>query len=313
MRRRPPALVVLLALALLGGAACSKASDDPTDRARSRETTSTTLEELDPPEVELIDAGAEPRQRLRLRPPRDCVARTTQDQELTQTVDVGRGPQPSTNRVQYDLTSRCTKVTDERIEFTTTYDDVRVVGGGAPGDTLLDAVTGLVLTTTIDHRGNVLHVEVPPLETSDASGLTQQILDGLGDQLHQTATPFPEEAVGVGARWRVASERRSNGIPSTAVTEFRLVSIDGTRVEASLSSRLTFVRGEFQLETPMGPTGAEVLSGELAGSGTVVWDLEGVATTSDQTVEGTSVMALTGPNRTEVEQTQRQRITSTER
>lgn len=304
--RRLPAL--LLTAALLTGAVTACSDDgDGRDEAAEDTTTTTRLEDLAPPAVELVDPGAEPRRRLRLEPAEDCASSTTMEQTVEQELDGGQG-EPTTSRMhlQLDLTSLCTAVSPDEIEYVTTYDDIRAPED--PGNAeLYAALVGTEITTRIDPRGFVLSVTTAAGD-SIATGSTEE----QSEQLQQSAAPFPEEAVGEGAVWRVRSDRRSNGIPSTGVTEYTITRISGSIVEATVRSTLTYTTGPFQLSTPNGDIPAEVLGGELTGTGTMVWDLTQVTNTSDLTVSGSSRMRVEASDgRFEVVETQSQHVVVT--
>ena len=77
-----------------------------------------------------------------------------------------------------------------------------------------------------------------------------------GDAPVETGDPFPEEAVGVGARWEVTSTVREKGGPVAQVSVYELVSLDKKAVRTKLT----------RTQTPMGQAdgaAAAQSSGEL--------------------------------------------------
>jgi hypothetical protein len=79
-----------------------------------------------------------------------------------------------------------------------------------------------------------------------ASGPAQQVFDQASDQLADFAVPFPRQAVGVGARWRVTTARDVSGISVRQQTEYRLRARDGNTIalEVQIEQRAAAQRVE---------------------------------------------------------------------
>jgi hypothetical protein len=105
---------------------------------------------------------------------------------------------------------------------------------------------GLSGQLTITPQGVLLDsaLSVPPdVDPSVASLVTQ-----LGDQLRTLAIPFPEAAVGVGARWRASTDLSLNGIEARQTYEYSLKKRNGSKLE--LGVRGTQTAGEQTVELP---------------------------------------------------------------
>jgi hypothetical protein len=107
-------------------------------------------------------------------------------------------------------------------------------------------LAGLSGQLTITPQGVLVDsaLNVPPgIDSSVASLVTQ-----LGDQLRTLAIPFPEAAVGVGARWRASTDLSLNGIQANQVYEYTLKKRNGSKIE--LGVRGTQTAGEQSVELP---------------------------------------------------------------
>lgn len=322
--RRSLAVVTLV----LAGAACGDSDDTATttntstttseDTTTTSEATTTTEAAAETPgyTVTVEDPGSEPRRELRLAVEAGDVDRLTQRQENSLEISAGgqvqSSPSPST---EIDLSYTVDEATADRIVATGTYDDVRVLE--SPGDDpavvsqlreLLDGFRGVTTRTAYTPRGEILEARFDDLQLSGPAGpLLEQFASSFTDAVMSLSTPFPEEAVGVGARWRIDTDTEIAGLPVTIATTIQLTEVTEDRALGTIDQTLTFIPGE--VET-LGVT-ATIISGELAGGGDIEWDLAGgIVPRSDITTSGTTVMEANGQR---IEQRQEQRIVFTAR
>ncbi len=115
------------------------------------------------------------------------------------------------------------------ISFDFTYKNVDVVAEpGIPPAALepirssLAALVGLSGSMVVDSRGQTKSTNLRLPQELDSS--TQQIFEQLSSSLGQLYAPLPEEAVGLGARWRTSQELNINGIQLTQSAIYELVS-----------------------------------------------------------------------------------------
>ena len=161
---------------------------------------------------------------------------------------------------------------------------------------------------TFTSQGAVVSSEIDGLDLAGGVGqMTEQLAASLADVAESLSMPFPEEAVGAGARWRVETETEIAGIQVAITTTVQLEELTDERAAGTVQQDIEFLPGEVEVFGTM----ANVVSGDLQGTGTVEWDLvDGIVPRSDITTEGTSVIEAQG---TTIEQDQRQRIVITSR
>lgn len=183
--------------------------DDPDDAEAPTETV-----EREPAEVELVDRGTEPRERLRLELEEGTAATGTlgfEEEVLSGGADDEPGP-PQSGVI--DLALEVTEVTDDRATIAFVYEDVAIDGQGAGrGDPLEGAEGEMVL----DDRSRLVST------TQGAQGL---------DQL---PIALPDEEVGVGAVWEVRTEDVFE-LPATEIMTVELTALDGDEYEIELTA-----------------------------------------------------------------------------
>jgi hypothetical protein len=325
--RRPLALLALVpVLALV--VACGS-DDDAAGTHRSTTTTASDTGSDSGPlvdakaNIELTDPGAAPRRQILIDPPDGCEQRLTmtQEQDLTQSIEgTAGGDQTTSSGLQLDTLYKCTKVTKDRIDADLTYTDARVTkaDGAASSEMrrLVDAFKGRTGHIVVDHHGHVLEMQQPKIGSVGDDQVDQamdEMLSGLSDSVKDLSTPFPQEEIGVGARWVQSSEVEAAGFKMRQRIEYHLTELDDDHMTAEVSSTLEPVPGKVELPESLGDLGdagdfdMRVESGKLTGTGTATWDLHGVASLIDQTVEGDIVMSVTAEGqRLELHQHQRQ-------
>jgi len=320
-----PARRFLLVAALLVAAACG--DDDAastttttatteaateTDADRSTTTTSEPASTA-PVRVVVEDRGQEPRRALRLGVGEGDEDPVTQRQELSLRVDVGGEVQDSPSPVtEIDLTWRVGGADDERLEVQGTYDAVRILETPGVDPATMEATRqslqgfeGATVQASYTRHGAALAASFDELELPEgpAGEVAGQLLSGLTDTIESLSVPFPDEAVGVGARWRVDAEVVVAGLPMEVTTTVRLDELTADRATGTLDQVVRYVPGD--VEAFGAP--ATVIGGEVTGSGPIVWDLAGgLLPRSDVRASGWVAFEVQGVR---VEQQQTQRIT----
>lgn len=289
----------------------------PTEATEDEESTTTTAaEEIDGPTVTLEDPGQEPRRELRLDLAAGDTDQVTQRQEVSVEVTVDgqtqTAPSPTT---ELDLAYEVTSVEDDVIETRGTYQDVRIVdpAGSDPStvsqiEELLGGFLDAEALATFTTQGAVVSSTIEGLDLEGGAGqMTQQLAASLADVAESLSMPFPEEAIGTGARWVVETETEIAGIRVAITTTVHLDELTDERAAGTVEQDIRFLPGEVEIFG----TAATVVSGDLQGSGTVEWDLvDGIVPRSDITTSGLSVIEAQGAT---IEQDQRQRIVVTAR
>lgn len=310
-------LALTLVAALLGACGGDDDAADATTTTTTEGGSSTTSERsttstapASRTTVTVLDPGAEPRRELRYRLEAGTADATTQRTEVTLVQEVGGQRQElgaPVTEVEVDLVVEDAE--DGQFTAAATFGPGRVMGDDpaavAETERILQQLEGVSVTTTSTDRGEILDSTLDGLpETGNpvfdllASSLTQQAAS--------LAFPFPEEPVGAGARWSVATEVEIGGLPMRAEYVVSVTRLEGDAVDADLEATLTFVPGPVDLQG----TAAEVIGGELTGRGVVRWDLSGhVVPRVELETSGTATLEAQG-TRLVQQQTQRTSVVS---
>ncbi len=319
----------LLVLALTTSLVAACGNDDDGDVAATsttttQDTTTTTAESTTTTEpsdedgeaagytVTVEDTGAEPRRELRLQAEVGDVDRITQRQEVTIEIRAGGQTQAAPSPVtELDVAYVVEDVTDDEITIAGSYEDVRVLetpgtdpAANAQVAELLEGFRSATARTTYTTSGAVRSAEIEGLDLAGSGGaMAEQLADSLIESVESLSMPFPDEAVGVGARWRIETEAEIAGLPVEISTLIELTELTDDRAGGTVTQELRFVPGDVEVfGTP-----ATVISGELSGGGPIEWNLAGgVVPRSDITTSGTTVLEVQG---NQIEQSQTQRIT----
>lgn len=281
---RPLTPFVVLALLLAG---CGDDGDDgstdettTTTEAGADETTPTTDEAASQPEVELLEAGAEPREPLRLELAEGSTSAATIDFQITQTQEIGgeaTPPAPSPAlRAVYRLT--VDEAADDEFvvgyafeSFDVTNTEELPDGFADQVDQALDGFDQVTGTSVLDARGRALDssIDVP----DDVNPQIGAQIDQLSESIEQLSAPLPEEAVGVGARWRISQEVTAQGLTTTQDAVYTLASLDGGSYVLEVATTQTAESQAFELPDAPEGTSAELTGFDVSGTGRIEGDL----------------------------------------
>jgi hypothetical protein len=185
------------------------------------------------PVVELLSAGAEPRQILRYKP----AVKSKQTATMTMNMEMGLsiageavpiGNLPGTAITFETLIDRVDPNGDIHYQFR--YTNVTLVGSSKlpPAQraqllTQLQKLKGIRGTVVVDDRGQTKFgkFDLPP----DLDNADKKMLKQISNSVEQLSSPLPEPALGVGAKWRVSSAPKLNGMQLKQVTTFDLVGV----------------------------------------------------------------------------------------
>ncbi|HIK33794.1 MAG TPA: hypothetical protein IGS17_04665 [Oscillatoriales cyanobacterium M59_W2019_021] len=124
-------------------------------------------------------------------------------------------------------------------------------------------LVGLGGTMVMDSRGNVKESNFSLPETADPT--MREHFDRVSQSIDRLSTPFPEEAVGMGARWQIDHALKVNGIELTQTAIYELVSLDNN--VATLNMTVEQQAPPQQLESPGLPPGATVTLNSMQARG----------------------------------------------
>lgn len=251
------------------------------------------ITEFQPASAELLDAGAEPRAALRYKFNKDLKEVMVMEMTIAMGMEVGGMEQPTnampTIRMVIALEGR--EITEEgdlkygmeftKIEVLATEDSDPFMVEGM--ETAMAGVVGLTGWGIVDNRGVTKDIGFTVPAGASPAVVTQ--LDQMRGQLNQLAAPLPEEAVGIGARWKVTQHIKSNGMTLTQEATYTLDEHFVDNVKMSLTVKQ--IAPVQNLQTPGLPPGTTVKLKflESRGSGKLELDLNRLVPNSDMTVK----------------------------
>lgn len=231
----------------------SGASDAPSGEAGAAPATS---------DVELLSAGAGPRRLIELEVEDGHTEETVV--ELETTTDIGL-PEPLTIPVTMPFRTTVTGSDGDGVTAEIVYGRASVDIDGLPAaaEPMLAQALALIEGTTADveyARNGTLRSSELALG-AEAPDVVARLLDNIASQGFALAVPFPDEEVGVGARWRVVTTMDVGGNTTTVTSTYELTEVSETGYTVTVTS---------EHETEPGDTVAgRVLGGSSTASGTI--------------------------------------------
>lgn len=236
------------------------------------------------PAVTLLEAGAEPRRELRYVPQAGAAQTITMTMTMDQSQHLGGRPVPGppTPATRMIMDFRVLEVMADggfRYSGTVTKTEAIARPGVAPQlmdvtRASLESLVGMEFTATSTDRAIVTDTTLRLPESADP--MMQQAVSGMERSIRQFSTPFPVEAVGVGARWEVRSSPVIVGVPYDVSMVYTIESIAGSTVNVKVVQTLINKPGPV---TPFGlPPGVRlnIESGMSKGTATNTIDLNRV-------------------------------------
>jgi len=223
--------------------------------------------------VKLLNAGGEPRTMLRLHP--KAGAQQKLDLSLKRAMEMQVGDMQSQAaklpviKTPMDVTVK-TVSPEGDITYETVMGEPSLSGEAGSGEVdlgamkrTLSSMKGLTGTGTITSRGVVKTSDVKAIPGADPN--LKQAMDEMKEFFSQMATPFPEEAVGPGAKWEITKPIKFQGMTLTETATYELVSVDGDHITAKSS----FVQNASnqKIQSPVMP-GMKIDLTKMTGRGT---------------------------------------------
>lgn len=144
-----------------------------------------------------------------------------------------------------------------------TYTDGDVVADPAVAPEILEAVrsgikkmVGLSGTLITDNRGQIKSSKITLPESVDP--LSKNFLEQISNSLNQMSSPVPEEAVGIGAKWRISSQLKMGSINMNQSAVYELVSLKDN--VATLNLTMEQQANAQEVTLPGIPTGSANIS-----------------------------------------------------
>lgn len=248
-----------------------------------------------PPTVKLVSPGAEPRKALRYSIPAGQKSSADMTMNMSMAMSVGGMSMPmDLPGMKMTMALSVTNVAPSGditydVAFTgMTFDET---AGANPAiaaalQPMQASITSLKGTATVSNRGVTKSTNF-----TNADPSVQQLMGQMTSSAENLSNPFPEEAIGVGAKWEVRAATSAGGQTIFQKTVYEVVSINGSTVALKVTTEQT--APPQSVSNPSLPAGAEVYLDKMAGSGegTVTIKLDSLVPTSEMTM--TSSMAMT--------------------
>jgi len=270
------AALAVATVAVLALAACGSDDGEPKQGSRpvGGTSSSSASEASDPPsasaagstpEVRVLDTGAAPRRLLQLEVEDGHVETSTLRMTTTVSADVMSVP-PITMPMEMPFTTTVTDVSGEQLTVESSYGAVSIPAGrgldAASREQVLKAagaLEGVTIRTVLDRSARTVSSEVEGAD-GDGSQVVGRLLDDIASQSNNLSILFPEEEVGVGARWRADSTITIGGITFDMTSTFELTGLTDDGYTVGVSVR--------QEPRPGTVTGGEVVDGSTTVTGT---------------------------------------------
>jgi Family of unknown function (DUF6263) len=186
-----------------------------------------------PPQVELLEAGNEPRQELRFRPQAKAKQTATMTMNVNMEMSIAGQSAPKVDipTTVVTLDSLVTQVDrNGDIHYKFSYSNVDVANSATLPQQVLEAMrsqmkkmVGMSGVAIIDNRGYTKSANLVIPKGLDPS--MKQLTEKLSGSLDQLSSPVPKEPVGIGAKWRVTTSPRLAGMAVAQTATYQLMNL----------------------------------------------------------------------------------------
>jgi hypothetical protein len=232
-----PAMNNKLGLSVLFAAALASAG------CKKHGSTPKVAMEITSPSVRLLDAGKDPKEPLRFHIEKGAKETLVMTMRMAMEMKLGDVSPPAVKvpPMKMSLDHEVTGVSpegDSRIEFTVSKVEV-LDEPSAPAEvvsnlkqSLVDMI-GLKGHSVISPRG--ISKEASITVPADASQELRQSMESMKSALKQMTAPFPEEPIGEGGKWEVATTITTGGMTVQQTAQYELLRREGDKVSAKVS------------------------------------------------------------------------------
>jgi hypothetical protein len=212
--------------------------------------------------IELLDAGAEPRRELKFRPAVNSRQTVTMTMGMSMDMSIGETPLPKTpipNMVlKIDAIVRQVDPSGD-IHCSFAYSDVRAIANKdttpqmiAAMQKSLKSMVGIKLDMVIDSTGKLKRKNLILPKNIDPT--IKQALSQFDRAMEQLSTQLPVEQVGLGAKWRVNNALQIAGIQFNQSATNEIVEMNQT----GITVKTTIAQSAPPQDIPMPGAGKEV-------------------------------------------------------
>lgn len=251
--------------------ACPALAQPGADPAKPADAPAAKAPALPPVTVKLAEPGAEPRRPLRYAPRVGDRFRFKMVMQMTMGMGDGDGGEemkaPAMG-MEMDVTVAPAKEEGRlRYEYILTKAGIEGEDKGPAGpmlEDLLKQMVGMRGYSEMNSRGVILAAD-----TTIPEGVPEtvhQVMSGMTQSLSQYSFPFPEEAVGAGAKWRVGMPIEMSGMKLQQAYEVELAEIADDRVVLKIAATQTAEPQE--VKNDMMPPGFVMRIKSVQGEGT---------------------------------------------
>lgn len=226
-------------------------------------------------EVQLLEAGSAPRETLRYSFQTGRSERVSMTTDMSMRVSLGGQQMPLTDvpAIQLVLALKVASVDaagTARLEFEVVSASAgeSTAEGAAQIGEALGAVQGLKGWYAMDARGRITGGALDSRGAANAA----QLMGDFQESMQQLSAPFPAEAVGQGARWRVQQNTDTGGMKISQTAQYSLRARSGQRVVLDAS----IVDSKIDPGTAL-PMGARIESLKIEGGGATTIELDKLA------------------------------------
>ena len=241
------------------------------------------------PIVKLIDAGSNPKTKMRMTPAKGSKQTSIMTMKMDQAMVMSGQKMPSTPTpaMQFTMEVAVTDVaTNGDIAFEFSYPKVSLVEDEKVQAMVKEAMKGMLKSmegmsgsALVTNRGFTKQAEMklPP----KANAQLKTMIDGMKESLSRVSAPLPEEPIGVGGKWSVSQLVEANGMKLKQTSIHTLNKFDGTKFD--LTVEVTQTADPQDVKTPGLPEGSTVKleSLESTGKGTMMLDVTQVFPVSE--------------------------------
>ncbi|PKN56016.1 MAG: hypothetical protein CVU56_18250 [Deltaproteobacteria bacterium HGW-Deltaproteobacteria-14] len=222
-----------------------------------------------PAVVQLLSAGEGAKAPLRWKAEKGATERLSMVLDTKMDIRAGGQAMPMNISMTMDMDGRVLDVKEDGssvVSMTVTDASMKMPGmdGAGAADMVRDMLKGMTIEATMDPRGAMTGTKV-----SGGNELMKQLGGQMDDSLDQMAIPFPEEPVGVGAKWRALTQQESNGMKVRMMATYELEKLDGTMGEVTMTIK-QFADAQTM---KMNGVDADLKSLTSAGTGSMSFDL----------------------------------------
>lgn len=245
--------------------------------------------------VKLLEAGSEPRTSLRFHPNIGDKRTLGMNIKMSMATTVAGQAMPAVKMPVMQMTIQMevkNVAANGDIAYVLSYEDATVVADTNIPPVMVNAmksalegIRGLSGTGKMNDRGLILSMQMKL--PANANPQMSQMMDQVKDSFSSSSTPFPDEAVGTGAKWEYNTKIKSQGMTMNQTITSELASLEGTHL--TLNNTITQNADHQKIQNASMP-GLKMELTKMTGSGggTSTFDLAGflpMSATLDESIE----------------------------